>query len=231
MEQAWPRGSEAPGLLAAGDDLSVARLRQAYAQCTFPWFSEGQPVLWWSPDPRMVLDVGQFRLHRSLRKKIAQLVRMGRLVIRMDHDFAAVIRACAHQSREGQDGTWIVPPMVQAYEAWHAAGDVHSVEAWVDGELAGGLYGVNLGRAFFGESMFTRQTDGSKIALAALVAFCRSQGITHVDCQQNTPHLAFMGAREMPRAAFAQLVRKAMTHPAPSWQFHALYWQALQSAD
>lgn len=227
MEQAWPTTSDAPGLLAAGEDLSVARLREAYAQCTFPWFSEGQPVLWWSPDPRMVLRCSDFRLHRSLRKKIASLQREGRLHIRMDHDFARVIRACAGQTREGQHGTWIVPVMVQAYEAWHAHGDVHSVEAWIDGELAGGLYGVNLGQAFFGESMFMHQSDGSKIALAALVAFCLTHGIEQIDCQQNTPHLAFMGAREMPRAAFAAHVRAAARLPAPNWRFDPLYWQAL----
>ena len=229
MTQAWPHGSEAPGLLAASRDLTVSRLREAYAQCTFPWFSVGQPVLWWSPDPRMVLHCSEFRLHRSLRKKISGLRRMRRLEIRVDHAFDQVIDHCAAQLRDGQSGTWIVSDMVQAYSAWHAAGDVHSVEAWIDGELAGGLYGVNLGQAFFGESMFTLQADGSKIALAALVAFCRNAGIAHIDCQQNTPHLAFMGAREMPRAAFAQLVQAAIDLPAPVWQFEPLYWQTLMS--
>jgi leucyl/phenylalanyl-tRNA--protein transferase len=178
----------------------------------------------------MVLACEDFRLHRSLRKKIASLVQQGRLDIRIDHDFARVIRACASQPRDGQDGTWIVPAMVSAYEAWYAAGDVHSVEAWIDGELAGGLYGVNLGRAFFGESMFTRRPDGSKIALAALVAFCRVHGISHIDCQQNTPHLAFMGAREMPRAEFARLVRAAIGQPAARWHFESLYWRAVLPA-
>ena len=227
IDQAWPPESDAPGLLAAGEDLSVMRLREAYRQCTFPWFSEGQPVLWWSPDPRMVLNVADFRLHRSLRKKIASLRLAGRLVVRFDAAFAEVMQACAQQTREGQDGTWIVPPMQAAYADWHAAGDVHSVETWLDGQLVGGLYGVNLGQAFFGESMFSRQSDASKIALAALVAFCRASGIAHIDCQQNTPHLGFMGAREMPRAAFARLVQAAVQRPAPRWQFEPLYWTQL----
>ena len=228
IERAWPPESDAPGLLAAGEDLGVARLREAYRQCTFPWFSEGQPVLWWSPDPRMVLNVAEFRLHRSLRKKITSLRLAGRLEVRMDTAFAQVMHACASQAREGQSGTWIVPAMQAAYADWHAAGDVHSVETWLDGELAGGLYGVNLGLAFFGESMFSRQSDASKIALAALVAFCRAHGIRHIDCQQNTPHLAFMGAREMPRADFARLVQAALPHPAPRWQFEPLYWAQLK---
>lgn len=227
IERAWPADSDAPGLLAAGHDLGVARLREAYAQCTFPWFSLGEPVLWWSPDPRMVLACADFLLHRSLRKKIMRLLQQGRLDIRIDHDFSRVIRACAGQARAGQQGTWIVPAMVDAYLAWHAAGDVHSVETWIDGQLAGGLYGVNLGRAFFGESMFTHQPDASKIALAALVAFCRVHGIAHIDCQQNTAHLAFMGAREMPRAVFARKVNEVMGQNAPTWRFEPLYWRRL----
>jgi len=225
--QAWGRGSDAPGLLAAGGSLDVATLRQAYAHGIFPWFSSGQPILWWSPDPRMVLEVAQFRLHRSLRKTLLRFMLTPACEVRFDTAFGQVIEACASSPREGQDGTWIVPQMVQAYGELHRAGLAHSVETWIDGRLAGGLYCVALGQAVFGESMFARVTDASKIALAALVAFCRHHGITTIDCQQNTRHLASMGAHEIARVDFLHHIERAQEKPGPRWQFDPLYWREL----
>ena len=205
--------TDAPGLLAAGGELTPERLAEAYGKGVFPWYSLGQPVLWWSPDPRMALMVSDFKLSRSLRKTLQHFVRDPRCGVHIDGAFRRVIEACASTPREGQDGTWIVPEMVQAYTHWHQLGKVHSFETWFDGELAGGLYGVSLGRMFFGESMFSHRTDASKIALAALVCFCREHGITMIDCQQHTRHLASLGAREIPRAAFAQLVQDSIQYP------------------
>jgi leucyl/phenylalanyl-tRNA--protein transferase len=229
-EQALGPDSVAPGLLAATPDLSLARLREAYARGIFPWFSEGQPVLWWSPDPRMVLLASEFRLSRSLRKSIARFLGTPGCEVRVDSAFDRVIEACAGTPRQGQLGTWIVPPMVAAYRAWHRAGAVHSFETWVDDELVGGLYGVGIGRMFFGESMFSLQTDASKIALAALVAFCREYGIALIDCQQNTEHLASMGAREISRPAFERHLGVACrAAPPPRWTYDARLWARLDA--
>ena len=230
INRAWGPDSDAPGLLAAGGSLDVATLRQAYGHGIFPWFSTGQPVLWWSPDPRMVLEVAQFRLHRSLRKTLRKFASSPGCEIRIDSAFEQVIQACAGSPREGQDGTWIVPPMVQAYGELHRAGYAHSVETWIDGQLVGGLYCVALGRAVFGESMFARVTDASKIALAALVAFCRHHGIAMIDCQQNTRHLASLGAHEIPRVDFLRHIETAQREPAPRWRFEPLYWHELMTA-
>ena len=227
VDQAWGPGSEAPGLLAAGGSLDVDSLCRAYAGGIFPWFSTGQPILWWSTDPRMVLDVAQFRLHRSLRKTLQKFIITPGCEIRIDSAFEQVITACAGSPRPGQDGTWIVPAMVQAYLELHRAGHAHSVETWVDGQLVGGLYCVAQGRAVYGESMFARSNDASKIALAALVAFCRHHGITRIDCQQNTSHLASLGAREIPRVDFLRHVTAARLEAAPSWRFEPLYWREL----
>ncbi len=225
--QSWGAGSDAPGLLAAGSDLSVPRLLAAYAGGIFPWFSHGQPILWWSPDPRMVLPVAEFRLHRSLRRTLQRFRATPGCQIRVDSAFAQVIAACSGTPRAGQSGTWIVPAMVDAYIALHRAGHAHSVETWVDGQLVGGLYCVAIGKAVFGESMFAHASDASKIALAALVALCRAQGVQLIDCQQNTAHLASLGAREITRAAFLQHVAHASTLGAWDWQFSPLYWNAL----
>lgn len=225
--EAWGTDDPAPGLLAAGAALDVAHLLRAYRSAIFPWFSAGQPILWWSPDPRMVLRTADFRLHRSLRKTLQAFSQSPGAEIRFDHDFEAVIRACSGAPRPGQDGTWILPQMVRAYTDLHRAGHAHSVETWIDGELVGGLYCVNIGGAVFGESMFSRRSDASKIALAALVAFCRRHGIAAVDCQQNTRHLASMGAAETPRALFAAEVRQAAQSPAPEWKFEPIYWNLL----
>ena len=225
--RAWDARQPAPGLLAAGGALDVDSLHRAYSAGIFPWFSEGQPILWWSTDPRMVLVPAEFRLHRSLRKTIARLTASGSFEIRVDSAFEDVIRACATSPRPGQAGTWIVPQMVDAYCAFHRAGHAHSFEAWIDGRLAGGLYCVGIGCAVFGESMFARVPDASKVALAALVAFCLEHGIGMVDCQQNTQHLASLGAREIPRSEFVAQVAHSVKKPSPPWRFDSLYWQRL----
>lgn len=226
--QALDADSSAPGLLAVGGSLSLARLDAAYRQGVFPWYSEGQPVLWWAPDPRMVLPVAEFKLSRSLRKTLARFIRTPGCEVRIDNAFERVIRACAATLRDGQRGTWILPPLQRAYTAWHRAGAVHSVETWVDGELVGGLYGVSIGRMFFGESMFSHASDASKIALAALVAFCRAHGIALIDCQQNTGHLASLGAREVSRADFERHLALTLgAEGPPRWTYDATYWAQL----
>lgn len=224
---AFGEDSDAPGLVAAGGGLGIDRLREAYSKGIFPWFSPGQPVLWWSTDPRMVLRTGEFAPSASLRKAIRRFLRTPGCEIRIDHDTPAVIRACSRAPRPGQDGTWIVPQMIEAYAAWAAAGQVHSVETWADGELVGGLYGVNLGRMMFGESMFARRTDASKIALAALVAFCRTHAMPLVDCQQQTAHLASLGAAPIPRERFLAEIGPLLTQPPPVWTYHPEIWDAL----
>jgi leucyl/phenylalanyl-tRNA--protein transferase len=224
---AWGPDDPAPGLLAAGGALDVPNLCAAYAQGTFPWYSPGQPILWWSPDPRMVLPVAQFRLHRSLRRTLQAFRAREGCEIRVDSAFEAVITACATKERDGQAGTWIVPEMVQAYIKLHAAGHAHSVETWVDGKLVGGLYCVALGRSVFGESMFAHVTDASKIALAALVGICRHGQVELIDCQQNTRHLASLGAREVPRESFLAVVERARHQPTMTWRFEPVYWNAL----
>lgn len=231
VETAWSSTDPAPGLLAAGGVLDVPTLVAAYSRGIFPWYSAGQPILWWSTDPRMVLETDQFRLHRSLRKTLTRLLREQRLEVRFDHDFERVIRACAHTPRDGQNGTWILPAMVEAYVRLHQSGLAHSVETWIDGELAGGLYCVNLGAMVYGESMFSRQSDASKLALAALVAFCRAHAMPLIDCQQNTAHLASLGGQLMPRDAFCRHVRMALSHPTPHWEFQPVYWQNILSDD
>lgn len=229
-QQAWGLDDPAPGLLAAGDTLDAATLLRAYSAGIFPWFSEGQPVLWWSPNPRMVLQTAQFRLHRSLRKRIAHFRSDPSCEIRIDSAFERVMAACARQPRPGQSGTWIVQDMERAYGDLHRAGQAHSVETWIDGELAGGLYCVNLGTMVFGESMFSHRTDASKIALSALVAFCRAHGIAMIDCQQNTGHLASLGASEISRTAFARHLAGQMNAHSPAWQFDSLYWEQILTA-
>ncbi len=224
---AWGPDASAPGLLAAGGELNTDTLCRAYRAGIFPWFSRGQPILWWSTDPRMVLFPAEFRLHRSLRKTLQRFVQDPSCEVRFNTAFDRVITECAGSVREGQDGTWIMPSMVQAYQALHSAGHAYSVETWVDGTLVGGLYGVALGRAVFGESMFTRMPDASKIALAALVAFCRAHGVELIDCQQNTRHLASLGAREIPRSDFVARVARHAPEPPLDWRFDSLYWREL----
>jgi len=222
--------TEPNGLLAAGGDLSMDRLVKAYRSGIFPWFSEGQPILWWSPDPRMVLPVSQFKLSKSLAKTLRRFARDPACEVRIDSAFSRVIEACARTPRNGQDGTWIVPRMVAVYTAWHRAGRVHSFETWVDGQLVGGLYGVSFGRMFFGESMFAWATDASKVALAALVAFCRAHDVALVDCQQNTAHLASLGAREISRSSFEQHLSRVSGAPdITDWTYDSRMWLQLDA--
>lgn len=249
------------GLVAAGLDLSPARLHEAYRKGLFPWYSPGDPVLWWSPDPRMVLRCEDLRISHSLAKRIRQFGRelpsgamplpVGHgpqgdpqdrqqpkgLCITLNRAFADVIARCANrgtpriplgaaragrhwarsESAEGRDGTWITPDIIQVYTAWHRQGHVHSVETWIDGRLAGGLYGVSLGRCFFGESMFSLAADASKVALAYLVRYLLSRGVSWIDCQQETPHLASLGARPIPRTVFLDLLAQGRDAQGPHW--------------
>ncbi len=220
--------SDAPGLVAAGGRVTRERLAEAYHQGIFPWYGPGQPVLWWSPDPRMVLPTAEFRMSHSLRKALRRFRRDARCELRFDGDFETVMRACALTPRDGQSGTWIGAQMLRAYAAWHRDGGVHSVETRIDGELVGGLYFVSIGRMCFGESMFAWRTDASKIALAGFVAACRARGVELVDCQQNTPHLASLGAREMSRTAFLAHVAQAVAQPPPrEWTYDDSAWDLL----
>ena len=227
VTDAWTESDPAPGLLAAGGVLDVPTLQSAYRQGIFPWFSDGQPPLWWSTDPRMVLDIGEFKLHMSLKKQLRALVKAQRLEIRVDCDFRATIRACASSNRTHQNGTWIVEEVQQAYAQLHDAGYAHSIEAWVDNTQWGGLYVVSMGRMVFGESMFSVVSNGSKLALCALVALCRAQHLPIIDCQQQTQHLASLGARPRTRQAFTQRMAGLIEQPHPQWRFDPLYWDSL----
>jgi leucyl/phenylalanyl-tRNA---protein transferase len=199
---------EPNGLLAAGGGLGMPRLLDAYARGIFPWFSEGDPVLWWCPDPRMVLAPERIHVSKSLKRRL----RRRDYEVSLDRAFADVLRACAAPRRD-DGGTWLVPAMMRAYTRLHEAGVAHSVEVWVDGALAGGLYGVALGRMFFGESMFTRRSDGSKIAIVALAAQLARWGFPLIDCQMRTAHLASLGATEISRRQFVQAVDRLVHEP------------------
>jgi len=207
---------EAPGLLAAGADLSPQRLLAAYQRGIFPWFSEGQPILWWSTDPRMVLMTDRFRVSDSLKKTLRKVARSaatdGRWQVRFDTAFEAVMRACAAPRRDSP-GTWISDEIIAGYTGLHKLGYAHSAELWLDGELVGGAYGVAIGRMFYGESMFARVADGSKIALAYLVHFLRGHGVAMIDCQQETAHLASLGAAPISRAHFVTHLRDSIVLP------------------
>ncbi len=204
------------GLLAAGRDLGPARLLEAYRHGVFPWYERGQPVLWWSPDPRMVLFLDEFRITRSFAKTLRRVAREGLWRFRLDTCFETVMRRCA-APRAGQRGTWITREMLQAYAGLHRAGHAHSVEVWEGEQLRGGLYGVSIGRMFFGESMFSLVPEASKCALAVLAATLREAGFTMIDCQQNTQHLASLGAREIDRASFLRSVATLSALPGPDW--------------
>jgi leucyl/phenylalanyl-tRNA--protein transferase len=203
------------GLLAAGADLSPQRLLTAYRSGIFPWFNVGELILWWSPDPRMVLIPGEFKLSRSL----AKVLRKDDYTVRFDSAFEQVMRACA-APRNGKAGTWIHEDMIAAYGALHQMGYAHSVEVWQGGELVGGLYGMAIGRMFYGESMFSAMLNGSKIALAHLTRQLARWQFGMIDCQMNTPHLASLGAHEIPRDEFiAQLQELVNCVPIPHWRF------------
>jgi leucyl/phenylalanyl-tRNA--protein transferase len=203
------------GLLCAGGELSPERIVEAYRGGIFPWFSKGQPILWWSPDPRMVLFPSEFKISRSLRRTL----RAGHYEVRLDSAFSAVINACAETPRVGQDGTWITQAMQEAYMRLFELGIAHSVETWVDGQLVGGLYGLSMGRMFYGESMFSLVTDASKIAAAHLARFIEGRGFGMIDCQMNTSHLASLGAREIARSDFMRQLKAliAIESPATHW--------------
>jgi len=214
--------TEPNGLLAAGGDLSPQRILAAYRQGIFPWFSPGEPILWWSPDPRMVLPPGEMKISRSL----ARVLRAGGYEVRLDTAFAEVIGGCAVMPRQGQTGTWITGEMRAAYTRLHELGYAHSVEVFMDGLLAGGLYGIALGRAFYGESMFSRRSDVSKIALAHLCEHLKREEFGIIDCQMETAHLASLGARTIPRREFvAALDRLTVMGPVPG------RWPADEVAD
>jgi leucyl/phenylalanyl-tRNA---protein transferase len=202
-----------PGLLAAGGDLRPSRLLAAYERGVFPWYSAQQPILWWSPDPRMVLFPGEFTISRSLRKTL----RNGPYTTRVDHAFGATIRECAAPRRSGPE-TWLNADMIAAYEELFALGFGHSIETYLDSRLVGGLYGIRLGAVFFGESMFSRENDASKVAMARLVEECRARDIQMIDCQVASSHLASLGAREVSRNEFVALLRRhARRNPSESW--------------
>jgi leucyl/phenylalanyl-tRNA--protein transferase len=219
---------EPDGLLAVGGDLGVARLVAAYRHGIFPWYSEGDPILWWSPDPRTVLIPGQLRISRSLRK----LLRGHRFAVSMDRDFPAVINACA-MPREPSGGTWLVPEMISAYKALHEHGLAHSVEVWQGGALVGGLYGVAIGGVFFGESMFTRVDNASKVALVHLCRRLADWRFELIDCQVLTGHLIRMGAGQMPREEFVRRIEALRDRASPtgSWDDGSMRYPAPPSAE
>ncbi len=207
---------EPNGLLAAGGDLSTSRLLQAYRRGIFPWYNPGEPILWWSPDPRCIIKPESLHISRSMRKRL----RKQDYQVTLDQDFVGVIDGCA-ANRSGTAGTWITRAMKQAYVELHEKGFAHSVEVWVDGKLAGGLYGIALGRVFFGESMFSRQRDASKIAFICLVEQLRNWGYALIDCQVANDHLRSMGASEIPRTEFLRLLHQNVElNPGHEWVFN-----------
>ena len=232
IESALTEKDGAAGLLAAGADLSPQRILTAYRQGIFPWYSDDQPILWWSTHPRMVLYLENFKLSDSLKKTLRKCEADPSVEFRFDTAFGDVMRACAAprqspQSQKAGDGggsagTWISAPMIKAYEELHRMGYAHSSEVWFDGELVGGAYGLCIGRMFYGESMFSRVTDASKMALAKLVAFLRSHDVVMIDCQQETGHLASLGAAPISRREFSEFIRTAVLQPAISdWSMNA----------
>ena len=204
-----PELAEDDGLLAVGGDLSVDRLVLAYAMGIFPWYSDGQPILWWSPDPRLVLIPAELKLSKTLK----QTIRKGVFRVTINEAFEDVIRNCATIHRKGEQGTWITEDMIQAYILLHQAGYAHSVESWDGDELAGGLFGVMLGKAFFGESMFAKKSDASKVAFAVYVTELARKGFELIDCQVSTEHLKRFGAREIPRKEFMERLAEALQSP------------------
>ncbi len=215
-----PQLSREDGLLAVGGDLSEERLLLAYSMGIFPWYSEDDPILWWSPDPRLVLYPDEFKVSKSLRK----IIRKNLFRITMDTVFEQVITACARVRRSQDAGTWIVDGMIQAYSRLHHAGYAHSIEAWHEGELVGGLYGVSLGRCFFGESMFTRKSNASKVALYSLVEYVKARQFDSIDCQVTSDHLIGLGAREISKRRFLAELKKSVEYPTfkGKWSFTPL---------
>jgi leucyl/phenylalanyl-tRNA---protein transferase len=211
-----PQFARKDGLLAVGGDLSAERLLLAYSQGIFPWYSPGDPILWWAPSPRLILEPAAFHLSRRLARE----VRKGTFQVTMDSAFAEVIHFCADLHLRRHEGTWISPEMIEAYIGLHHSGHAHSVECWLNGELAGGLYGVSLGTVFFGESMFSRFANSSKIALAALCRQLADWNFEMIDCQMKTSHLLRLGAREIPGEEFRQRLAHALKGPARTGKWH-----------
>jgi leucyl/phenylalanyl-tRNA--protein transferase len=211
-----PDYADPSGLLAVGGDLTKERLLEAYRLGIFPWYSDDQPILWWSPDPRLVLDLKDFGISRSLRKTLKK----GVFQVTFDHAFEQVIQACAVVPRAAQNGTWITEEMQEAYINLHGLGYAHSVESWFGGKLAGGLYGVSLGKAFFGESMFHLKTDASKVALATLVEKLKSWDFHFIDSQMTTEHMVRLGAKELPRRIFLKRLQSALRHSTRRGRWH-----------
>lgn len=201
-----PALAEKDGLLAMGGDLSRDRILLAYSMGIFPWYSEGSPVLWWSPDPRLVLIPEELKISRSL----SQVIKKGVFSVTMDTAFERVIRSCAEINRKGQQGTWITEEMLGAYISLHSAGYAHSLESWQSGDLVGGLYGIALGKAFFGESMFAIKSNASKVAFVTLVQYLKKLNFSFIDCQVTTEHLKSLGAKEVSRKKFLQILKKAL---------------------
>ncbi|MBU1569831.1 MAG: leucyl/phenylalanyl-tRNA--protein transferase [Proteobacteria bacterium] len=204
-----PQLADKTGILAVGGDLCEERLLLAYSLGIFPWYSEDEPILWWSPDPRLVLYPDEIKVSKSLEKIIKKQV----FEVTFDKAFGQVIKLCALAGRRENEGTWIFPDMIDAYCALHESGFAHSVEAWKDGILAGGLYGVSLGRCFFGESMFTLESNASKVAFACLVEYLKENSFALIDCQVSTGHLKRFGAREIPRSLFLKQLKKSLARP------------------
>ncbi|HEU4622545.1 MAG TPA: leucyl/phenylalanyl-tRNA--protein transferase [Burkholderiaceae bacterium] len=216
VDTAMPEETGLGGLLAVGADLSPDRLLTAYRHGIFPWYSEPQPILWWSPDPRMVLEIERLRITRSLAKTIRRVAMDKAWDVRIDSAFEHVIMCCKNTRREGQSGTWITDAIVDGYVALHRLGYAHSFEAWHDDQLVGGGYGIAIGRMFYGESMFALETDASKIAFVALVEFLHRNDVPMIDCQQNTRHLASFGAREISRIEFTARVKELTQQQGPT---------------
>lgn len=212
-----PEQADPDGLLAIGGDLSVTRILTAYANGIFPWYADDSPILWWSTDPRLILPPSELHVPKSLRRTLNRQC----FTFTLDRDFRAVINACAESRRPDQEGTWLVPEMIEAYTLLHDMGYAHSVEAWCEGQLAGGLYGISLGRAFFGESMFFRVSDASKAAFVTLTRQLARWDFHLVDCQQTTDHLLRFGAREVARFRFREMLEVALEYPTREgrWRF------------
>jgi len=211
--------TEPDGLLAVGGDLTPEWLLMAYSKGIFPWFNPGEPILWWSPNPRSVLFIDHLKISKSLRKTINKHLKSKQLKVTFDQDFKAVMQACSQVPREGQDGTWITEEMLNAYSALHKAGHAHSVEVWYQEQLVGGLYGVSIGQMFYGESMFAKMTDASKIALVALTLQLKEWGFSLIDTQVETPHLNSLGADLISRDTFEDLIDVLTQQP-----FSATKW-------
>ena len=216
-----PRDASDEGLLAYGGDLSSRRLLEAYARGIFPWFNADDPILWWSPNPRLVLYPADFKMSKSFRR----VLRGGAYEVKFDHDFPAVIRACGQIPRPGQTGTWLHPQMQEAYIALHEQGFAHSIETYMGGELVGGLYGIAMGKAFFGESMFARRPNASKIALAALRGVLGASSYDFIDCQVETEHLIRMGAVTVPRDVFLEALGEALAKPGAVGSWADYTWE------